>query len=572
MSHVRFGLLGPLDAERDGVTLELGARKQRAVLALLLLDANHVVSTERLIDGLWGEAPPETARSALQVYVAGLRKALGEDGASLRTSAPGYVLDVPPGGSDLEEFATLRAEGRPREALALWRGPALADLDGEPFAAAAAGRLEELRLGAVEERIEADLAQGRHAEVVPELDVLVAEHPYRERFRAQQMLALYRSGRQADALAAYRSARTAFVDELGIEPGEELKKLERSVLDHDPALAAPAPPAEPAEPRRRRRRVQVAAAALLVVAGVAAAVAVLLESEATPVVVEPNSVAVIDPASNEVVGQVPAGNRPEAIAAGGGSVYAANLDGKSLTRIDPATRKVVDTIPLDDKTPTGIAFGHGHLWAAHGLTGQVTRIDPELGGQETFDVAETRRISPDGAVGAGPSDVWAVFPDGTMARIDPTSGSAESDVIEALNRPTAVVEGEGMVWVVSQGDSTVYRFNPPTFRVGPLGGTSVGRRSRAIAYGFGMGWVASSGDDLVMRVHASTSSAIAIPVGREPVAVAVGADAVWVANAGDGTVSRIDPGTREVETIEIGNRPAGIVVADGLVWVTVQAP
>ncbi len=309
--RLRFRLLGPLEAERDGVKLDLGARKQRAVLALLLLDANRIVSTERLIDGLWGDAPPETARSALQVYVAGLRKALGEDGASLRTSAPGYVLDVPPGGSDLDEFATLRAEGRPREALALWRGPALADLDGEPFAAAAAGRLEEQRLGALEERIEADLAQGRHAEVVSELDVLVAEHPYRERFRAQQMLALYRSGRQADALAAYRSARTAFVDELGIEPGSELKALERSILDHDPALAAPpALAAVGGTPGRRKRRVRVAAAALLVVAGVAVAAAVLLGSEATPVEVEPNSVAVIDPTSNEVVDQVPAGNRP----------------------------------------------------------------------------------------------------------------------------------------------------------------------------------------------------------------------------------------------------------------------
>ena len=193
------------------------------MLALLLLDANRVVSTQRLIDELWGDAPPETARSALQVYVAGLRKTLGEDGASLRTSAPGYVLDVPAGRTDLDEFARLRAEARPGEALALWRGSALADLDGEPFAAAAAGRLEEQRLGALEERIDADLALGKHTELVPELDALVAEHPYRERFRAQQMLALYRSGRQADALAAYRSARKAFVDELGIEPGEELK-------------------------------------------------------------------------------------------------------------------------------------------------------------------------------------------------------------------------------------------------------------------------------------------------------------------------------------------------------------
>jgi YVTN family beta-propeller protein len=571
VGSLRFNLLGPLEVVRDGSVVELGARKQRAVLALLLLDANRIVSTERLIDGLWGDAPPETARSALQVYVAGLRKALGEDGASLRTSAPGYVLDVPPGASDLEEFDQLRAEGRPRDALALWRGAALADLDGEPFAAPAAGRLEELRLATLEERIDADLALGRHAELVPELDGLVAEHPYRERFRAQQMLALYRSGRQADALAAYRSARTAFVDELGIEPGEELKRLERAVLDHDPELAAPAPPAA-AGPGGRKRRLRIVAAAVPVVALIIVAAAVLLGSDATPISVEPNSLAIIDPEKNEVVGTVPVGTLPGPVTAGGGFVWAANLDGKSVTQVDAGSRKVVETISLQ-ATPTGIAFGHGHVWAAHGLTGQVTRIDPELGGQDAFEVAETRRRSADGAVAAGgPSGVWAVFGDGTMARVDPVSGSTDGGVVQALNRPAAVLEAAGMVWVVSSGDSTVYRFNPTTFLAGPLGDTSVGRRSGAIAYGFGAGWVASSGDDLVMRVHASTSSAIPVTVGDEPVAVAVGAGAVWAANAGDGTVSRVDPETRAVvQTIEVGNRPAGIVVADGLVWVTVQA-
>ena len=256
MSELRFRLLGPLEADRDGVPLDLGARKQRAVLALLLLEANRVVSTERLIDELWGDDPPETARSALQVYVAGLRKALGEDGASLRTRAPGYVLDVPAGRTDLDEFARLRADSRPREALALWRGPALADLDGEPFAAAAAGRLEEQRLAVLEERIDADLALGRHGELVPELEASAAEHPYRERFRAQLMLALYRSGRQADALAAYRAARETLVEGLGIEPGEELRALERSVLEQDPALAAPV--ARPAPARVRRSRLLIA--------------------------------------------------------------------------------------------------------------------------------------------------------------------------------------------------------------------------------------------------------------------------------------------------------------------------
>jgi YVTN family beta-propeller protein len=568
VSELRFRLLGPLEADRDGVPLDLGARKQRAVLALLLLEANRVVSTERLIDELWGDEPPETARSALQVYVAGLRKALGEDGASLRTRAPGYVLDVPAGRTDVDEFARLRADSRPREALALWRGPALADLDGEPFAAAAAGRLEEQRLAALEERIDADLALGRDRELVPELERLIAEHPYRERFRAQLMLALYRSGRQADALAAYREARQAFVEGLGIEPGPELKALERSVLEQDPALAAPT--ARPVAAGVRRPRLLLAGAGLLAFAGVAAAV-VLLRDDSAPLLAEPNSVAVIDPASNEVVDTVPVGLEPGPVAAGGGALWAANLGGRSLTRIDPATRAVVETIALD-ATPTGVAFAAGHVWAAHGLTGELTRIDPELGGKTTLDVARTRIRRSVGAVAGDPSGIWVVYGDATLARVGPRSLRIARTF--AGSSPTAVTDGGGSVWVVSSGSSTtLYRFNPLTFRSGPIGRAGIGPRPTAVAYGHDAVWVTSWSEDFVTRVDPGSSAGRSIPVGDEPAAVAVGAGSVWVANAGDGTVSRIDPAAREVvETIEVGNAPSGLVVSRGLVWVTVQAP
>ena len=174
---LQFRILGPLEVSRDGAVVDLGARKQRAVLALLLLNANRVVPTERLIDELWGDSPPETARSALQVYVAALRKALGGEVSALRTSAPGYVLDVEPGALDLDRFIALRAEAQAaddderrsellREALELWRDTPLADLSAEPFAATAIARLEEQRLEALEQRIDADLALGRHAALV----------------------------------------------------------------------------------------------------------------------------------------------------------------------------------------------------------------------------------------------------------------------------------------------------------------------------------------------------------------------------------------------------------------------
>ena len=397
-------------------------------------------------------------------------------------------------------------------------------------------QLEEQRLGALEDRIDADLALGRHADLIHELDALVVEHPYRERFRGQQMLALYRSGRQADALAAYRSARETFVEGLGIEPGAELKALERQVLDQDPALAAPAPVPATVEEARPGRRVRFLAVALLALVGSAVAAAFLVGGEPAGLMVEPNWVAVIDPKTNEVLEPVPAGVEPGPIAFGGGAVWVGNLAGKSVTRIDLASRKVVDTIPLD-ATPTGVAFGHGKLWVAHGHTGQAAWIDPELGGRETIDdVAKTRFGSSLGAIATGTTDVWAVFGDATLARIDPKSSAVERT--DAGLRPTAVVEGGDSLWVVSSADKVVYRFSPDTFLAGPLGRFSVGRGSTGIAYGHDAVWVTSSGEDFVTRADPDSSGVATrqIDVGDEPQGVAVGAGAVWVANAGDGTV------------------------------------
>jgi DNA-binding SARP family transcriptional activator len=240
-----FRLLGPLEVVGDEGSLALGGTKQRSLLAMLLLHANQVVSTDRLIDALWGASPPITCGKSIQVYVSRLRKAMADN--RLVTHAPGYVLYVDADELDLARFEQLVAEARRapperaseklREALALWRGPPLADLAYEQFAQAEIARLEEMRLGAVEQRLEAELALDGHAEVVGELEALVARHPLREPFRYQLMLALYRSGRQADALDAYRQARQELSDELGLEPSESLKQLEAAILRHDPGLA-----------------------------------------------------------------------------------------------------------------------------------------------------------------------------------------------------------------------------------------------------------------------------------------------------------------------------------------------
>ena len=245
-------VLGTVEADVGGRRIALGGGKPRALLAMLALHAGETVSADRLIEGLWGEETPATAAKTLQVYVSQLRKALAAAGGEgeIVTHGHGYVLGIRDDECDAQRFERLVADGAPREALALWRGPALADVT-EPFAAPEARRLEERRLDALEMAIDADLAAGRHAEVVAELEALVAAHPLREGLHRQRMLALYRAGRQAEALEAYREARRVLVDEIGIEPGPELRSLHEAILRQDPALEGRTPPRR-AEPAVRR--------------------------------------------------------------------------------------------------------------------------------------------------------------------------------------------------------------------------------------------------------------------------------------------------------------------------------
>ena len=252
METLEFRLLGPLEARSDGVAIELGGPKQRAVLAVLLLDAGRTVSTDRLVDALWGEQPPRTASTSLQNFVSQLRKQLGAD--VLATKAPGYLLRIDPLQVDANRAQALLAEARRappderveklREAIAMWRGPPLEEFGFEVFAQGEIARLEELRLTLLEERVEADIEVGRAGEVVGELEALVGEQPLRERFREQLMLALYRSGRQAEALEAFQAGRRALVEELGIDPSPRLQQLHAAILRQEaglePARAAPA--------------------------------------------------------------------------------------------------------------------------------------------------------------------------------------------------------------------------------------------------------------------------------------------------------------------------------------------
>ncbi|MBA3428318.1 MAG: winged helix-turn-helix domain-containing protein [Actinobacteria bacterium] len=606
-----FRILGPLEVyEDEGPAIELGGRQQRLLLAMLLLHRNEVVSIDRLIDVLWGERPPSSAIKNVQIHVSRMRKALkerspgrGERDSILQTRGNGYCLEVGSGELDVNRLEELLEDGRRalaagepeyaesvlREAIALWRGPPLADFTYESFARGEIARLEELRLTAVEERIEADLALGRHADVTSELHRLVPEHPLRERLRAQLMLALYRTGRKADALRLYEEARRLLAEELGLDPSESLRRLHSRVLADEPALAAPPRvpprarvPGATVAPRplfagRNRVLLGVGGALLLAAALAVAVLSVTRDRTSAGIVsVGPNSLAAIDPETNRVVAEIPVGARPTSVVFAEGSLWVANLDDETVSRIDPKARRVVRNIPTGS-APIGLAGGGEAVWAI-GERGVVLRIDPafnEVVGRIPTVKAGTIAggVRNAGAVAATRDGVWAISGGAgstpTLFRVDPAARRAAPVVVTGIG-PTAIAVGFGDVWVTDWFESTVSRIEPAGIVTPAI---AVGRGASAVAVGEGAVWVVDSLDDAVVRIDPKTNSVrTTINVGRYPSAVAVGAGAVWVANRDDGSVSRIDPRTNlVVETIGVGAKPAGIVVAAGSVWVTNQA-
>ena len=596
---LEFRILGPLEVLGDAGPVRVGSSKQRALLGALLLHPNETLSTARLVDAIWGERPPATAEKLVQGYVHALRKQLG-DGV-LQTSAPGYRLNVDRRSLDVAEFERLREEARNaalpqavevrRQALALWRGPALGDVVIEGSDRHAVARLNDLRLSTQTEQIDAELALGRHATVIGELEALVAANPYDERLAAQLMLALYRSGRQADALDLYRGLRRRLDEELGLQPGQELRDLEAAILRQDDDLVAPAPPAAiqtdsvaavdvaedvVAESRRRPvRRLLVAAAAVAVVALMIATGVLLARREPASVVAPPNSVAVIDPGSNLVVGSVPVGIRPGPVAYGEGAVWVGNLEDPTLSRIDPVTRRVVRNIPLP-AAPDAVAVGAGAVWVVNARLGTLYRVDPAFDRVTDAVRLGDRAITYTGAgVDVGLGSVWAAFGDSALARANPAPPRA-AGVGSAGTGPAAVVVAFGSIWVTNSGDATLRRFSPLTFEEGPTRVLTVGSMPTGLAAGEGAIWVANSADDYITRIDAGDfgfNAARPISVGDGPTDVAIGDGAVWVAASAAGSITRIDPETNEVAaTIPVGNPVGGMAVANGLVWTSVQAP
>jgi YVTN family beta-propeller protein len=581
---MEFRILGPLEVLEDGRQVDLGGAKQRALLAILLLHANEVVSTDRLIDALWEEEPPETAQKALQVYVSHLRKALGRE--RVETKAPGYRLRAAEDEFDLERFQIL-AETDPREALALWRGQALAEFAYHRFAQSEIVRLEELRLACLERRIEDDLEQGRQGALVGELERLVREHPLRERLRAQLMLALYRSGRQAEALAAYRDARRALRDELGLEPSAELRELERRILAQDEALALQAGGPEAAVPEstkerasrkgRRRRILVTLVVALLLVAGAGVAAVELGGSGGGTVVALPGSVALIDSKSNHVVDAIPVGDRPTQIAIHGDHIWILHPDTRSLTLVGRAEQSVLRSVGLGGAPSSIAADGHG-VWVTDARTGTVTLIEPErltvVRTVKTRQRSVPLRDSDAGQIAIGFGSLWFASGGSAITRIDTASGRVMTRItgVDTGESLGGITFGSGSVWIAGPVQESMVT------RIDPRRNSVVARifiqkfRLNGVAFGGGGLWVSDVGSDQVWLIDPVNNAPVGTTkVGGQPLGVTYAAGSIWVANSGDGTVSRIDAVSRRVvATIPVGGSPNGIAATPDGIWVTVD--
>lgn len=578
MSLIEFRILGPLEVVEHDRPVTVGAPKVRALLAVLLLHRGEVVSTDRLIDALWGERASETAAKTVQVYVSNLRKALG-DGLVV-TRGRGYLLQAGFGQVDSDRFEALVAQGRGalergdaltaaavlREALAVWRGAALADFAYEPFAHAEIARLEEARLGALEDRIDADLACGEYARLVSELEGLIREHPLRERFRSQLMLALYRSGRQADALQAYREARQELLDELGLEPGRPLQELERKILVHDPALEPPARRSAPKPPRHaqrvRRGGSLITAAGAILLAAVATA-AVKLASESSPSITAPaNSVGMIDTRADALRAVVPAGGAPGGVASGAGAVWETDTADDLLLEIDPVTLGV-ERVPVG-RGPTGVAVGDGEVWVVNQLDRAVSEINPRA----LTQVASFAVGNGAGPVAFGDGSLWvANVTDDTVSRIDLATGTVGT--IPLAGQPGGLAVGREGVWVASASTGQLLLIDPKNDQVTQA--VQIGESPAGVAVGAGHVWVANTAEGTVSRFDPGSGTVTKINVGRAPEGVAYGSGAVWVTNSLDGSVAHIDPASRAVGFVHVGGAPTAMAIDHGHVWTTVLA-
>ena len=613
-----FRLLGPLEVFDGARAVEIGGGKRRSLLALLLLHGNEVVSADRLIDGLWGESPPPTAAKGLQVYVSQLRKELqngaDRDGDVLVTRANGYVLQLGPDEVDVQRFERSvsageralaagepdRAAQRLRQGLALWRGPPLADFTYEPFAQQEIARLDELRLVALEQRIDADLALGRHAQVVGELEALVREHPLRERIRGQLMLALYRCGRQAEALEAYRDGRRQHERRARARAGPGAARAGGQDPRPQPRARAPAAPRRRAPrerderpegraPRRRRLHPALAiVAAAVLLGGAALAAALRSGDDAAAGAASPwtwprtrswrSAPAVADPRSPS---PSPAAPRAWPLRAAGSSSprRLRHAHHRRRPHAQDRARRTASRF-----TPAAVAAAGNRVWVADRRRGVVVG----------FEAGYERPTRPDRLpAGAGDRTRGAQRPrvglrgQRRRRRVGDRRLAAPDPDRRAVRRGRAVPrraharrrgQRRGAVWAFSSKTATVVRIDPRTGAITDSIRIATRRGSDkpypvGIATTPGTVWVLNGNTATVTRIDAAQGGVrdtVAIGMDRLPRGIGASGGTVWVANF-DGSVSRIAPGRGTPSSIWIGESLGAVVAEGDRVWVTTTA-
>jgi peptide/nickel transport system substrate-binding protein len=630
---MEIGILGPLTVTRDGCDVPIAGAKPRALVAVFTLRRNQVVPTPALIDELWGDDPPATATKIVHTYVSQLRKVLGVD--MLQSRAGGYLFRAAPDEVDAARFESLLALGRQalaggrpeaasdhlRSALSLWRGLPLAEFRLSEGAAAEVERLQELKRVALESGLAADVACGAAATAIPELQALVSQHPLRESLRASLMLALYRTGRQADALAVYADTRVTLVDQLGVDPSQDLQRLQARILAHDPKLdhveapqvvapiqaltpveapsgrnlaptlsASPDPPApqavaadfaavvagEAAPPRqaamrhqwwqRRRTRRPLVVAACLGAVCLSAFGLPAADSPRALAAAQANSVGFIDLGGQAITRDVTLAGSPTAIAVDGSSLWALEPAQRSVVRIDADRGTVVDTIIVGDDPSAVLAEG-GSVWVANHDDGTVSQISPETNGVvNTIPVG----VGPV-ALAAGFGSVWVTNSDDrTLTRIDERSGKPLATIhTNAVGR--GIVADGHSVWITDETTGRLVGVDPATDTVSTS--IAVGNGPTGITTADGMLWVADTLSGTVSRVDPTAQAVTGIVPGLgDPSDIDASPGAVWVSSPSGSRVVRIDPNRATIAgSTALGGPPEALVATRSGVWVSVQA-
>ena len=598
---VRVSLTERVSIEAGGTTVDeqrFPGRQGRLVFAYLLAAHGRPVPRDELAEALWGDQLPATWEKALSVLVSKLRPLLNECGLDTSlTSAFGCYQLTLPAGTWIDLVAATEAAAAAERALAA------GDLDAARAEASTAeslarrtflpgegarwveekrSELRETLVRALDCLAEAHGLAGDPAAAVRAAEELIALEPFRERGYRLLMQAQSAAGNDAEALRVYERCRRLLADELGTYPSPGTEAIYRRLLEapaRAPTAAEPTgerivvtqPEArqfERSSPRARKSRVvaTIGAAIALVVAGTLA-VALTREPEGASSTL--NSLVALDP-SGSIMATVPVGARPVAVASGFGDLWVTNLDDRSVTRVDPTSRRAIRTISVEN-TPAGIAATKNAVWVTDG-TGDLARIDPR------YDrLASSRFLSASRGFFGGTArpaaaafgSLWIVSPDGVLLRLNPAGRVLNR--VGVGNMPSAITSGAGSLWVTNSSDGTVTRIDPTTLATKTI---PVGNGPAAVAVNAAGAWVANAGDNAVVRVDLRSNAVTGTtPVGDGPAALVATPTALWVANSRDGTVMRLNPRSGKVsKTIRVGGTPNALASADGHVWVAIAAP